>query len=203
MTAAAHFRIPGRWFTPSILVQNPTLDLLTAALGAGRSLWSMEIRPLQPADLDACVALNNGSIPAVSEADAAKLQRLVDESLLSLVAEHDGAIVGFCINFGPGADYDSVNYRWFCDRYDDFAYLDRIVVAPMARNVGVGASIYAAVEQHIAGRPFLFCEVNLRPRNDGSLRFHQRLGFVEVGQQETDYGILVAMLAKPLSSTST
>lgn len=163
----------------------------------------MDIRTLEPADLDACVALNNGSIPAVSEADQAKMAKLVEESLVSLVAVHDGEIVGFCVNFGPGADYHSVNYRWFCDRYDDFAYLDRIVVAPAARSTGIGAALYAAVEREIAGTPWLFCEVNLRPRNDGSLRFHARLGFVEVGQQETDYGILVSMLAKDLSDDVT
>ena len=162
----------------------------------------MDIRELSSADLAACVELNNGSIPAVSEADLAKLSKLVDESLLSLVAEHDGAIVGFCVNFGPDADYHSVNYRWFCDRYDDFAYLDRIVVAPEARGMGIGAALYAAVEERIAGTPWLLCEVNLRPRNDGSLRFHARLGFVEVGQQETDYGILVSMLAKDLSAAA-
>jgi uncharacterized protein len=162
----------------------------------------MDIRELTPADLDACVELNNGSIPAVSEADATKMAKLVEESLVSLVAVHDGEVVGFCVNFGPGADYHSVNYRWFCDRYDDFAYLDRIVVAPEARSMGIGAALYAAVEERIAGTPWLFCEVNLRPRNDGSLRFHSRLGFVEVGQQETDYGILVSMLAKDLSASS-
>jgi len=158
----------------------------------------MEIRLLHHDDLETCTALNNAAVPAVSEADVAKMRRLVDESLVSLVAEHDGDVVGFCINFGPGADYGSVNYRWFCERYDAFAYLDRIVVSPEARNVGIGAALYAAVEQHISGTPWLFCEVNLRPRNDGSLRFHHRLGFVEVGQQETDYGILVSMLARDL-----
>ena len=158
----------------------------------------MDIRPLRANDLPACVTLNNDAIPAVSEASAEKMERLVADSLVSLVAEHEGAVVGFCVNFGPGADYHSVNYRWFCDRYADFAYLDRIVVSPDARNLGIGAALYAAVEEHIVGTPWLFCEVNLRPRNDGSLRFHERLGFVEVGQQETDYGILVSMLAKDL-----
>lgn len=158
----------------------------------------MHIRPLQPDDLAACVVLNNDAIPAVSEADAAKMQSLIAESLLSLVAEHEGEIVGFCVNFGPGADYHSPNYRWFVERYHEFAYLDRIVVSPTARNIGIGAALYAAVEAHIAGTPWLFCEVNLRPRNDGSLRFHARLGFVEVGQQETPYGVLVSMLAKDL-----
>lgn len=160
----------------------------------------MDIRLLRPDDLPACTELNNAAIPAVSEASLAKMQTLVEQSLLSLVVEHKGEIIGFCVNFGPGADYHSVNYRWFCDRYDDFAYLDRIVVSPTARNLGIGASLYAAVEAHIVGTPWLFCEVNLRPRNDGSLRFHERLGFIEVGQQETDYGILVSMLAKDLGN---
>ena len=163
----------------------------------------MDIRSLRPDDLLACVELNNGAIPAVSEASADKMQALVDRSLVSLVAEHEGDVVGFCVNFGPGADYHSVNYRWFCDRYERFAYLDRIVVSPSTRNLGIGAALYAAVEEHIAGTPLLLCEVNLRPRNDGSLRFHERLGFVEVGQQETDYGILVSMLAKDLSAGPT
>ena len=162
----------------------------------------MHIRPLGADDLTACVTLNNEAIPAVSEASEAKMASLVHASLVSLVAEHKGSVVGFCVNFGPGADYHSVNYRWFCERYDDFAYLDRIVVSPDARNLGIGAALYAAVEQHIAGTPWLFCEVNLRPRNDGSLRFHERLGFVEVGRQETDYGILVSMLAKDLRPVS-
>lgn len=162
----------------------------------------MVIRPLQPADLAACVVLNNDAIPAVSEADAVKMAALVDESLVSLVAEHDGEVVGFCINFAPGAGYDSTNYLWFCARYDDFAYLDRIVVSPAARNMGIGAALYAAVEAHILGTRWLLCEVNLRPRNDGSLRFHARLGFAEVGQHETPYGILVSMLAKDLRPAS-
>ncbi|MEO7397251.1 MAG: GNAT family N-acetyltransferase [Ilumatobacteraceae bacterium] len=158
----------------------------------------MTIRLLQSDDLAACVALNNDSVPAVSETTAAAMEGLVRDSLLSLVAERDGVVVGFCINFAPGADYRSVNYRWFSDRYDDFAYLDRIVISPAARNSGVGAAMYAEVEERVAGAPWLLCEVNLRPRNDGSLRFHERLGFAEVGQQETDYGILVSLLAKDL-----
>lgn len=154
------------------------------------------------ADVAVCTALNNEAVPAVSESDAVKMQQLLDESLVSLVAEDDDGIVGFCINFGPAADYHSVNYLWFCKRYHAFAYLDRIVVAPRAQGRGIGAALYAAVEEHIAGTPWLLCEVNLRPRNDGSLRFHARIGFVEVGQQETPYGVLVSMLAKDLAPSN-
>src|SRR3954451_1715908 len=163
-------------------------------------MWlPMDIRILRSDDLAACVALNNASVPAVSQADLDKLTTLVGQSRVSLVAEDSGEVVGFCVVFGPKADYDSVNYLWFSERYDDFAYLDRIVVDAKARSGGIGAALYQAVEAHIAGTPWLLCEVNLRPRNEGSLRFHSRIGFVEVGQQETPYGVLVSMLAKDLS----
>jgi predicted GNAT superfamily acetyltransferase len=44
----------------------------------------------------------------------------------------------------------------------------------------------------------LTCEVNLNPPNHGSIRFHQRIGFSEVGQQESKPGLTVSMLAKKL-----
>ena len=140
-------------------------------------------------DIDRCVELNNGSIPAVSEADRAKMVWLVEQSLLSLVVEHDGDVVGFCVNFGPGSQYGSVNYRWFCDRYDDFAYLDRIAVDPALRRSGVGRAFYAELIERFTGtKPVLLCEVNIRPRNDASLAFHRAIGFREVGQQDTEEG---------------
>ena len=63
--------------------------------------------------------------------------------------------------------------------------------------------MYAEVERLAAERrpnaTDFTLEVNLRPRNDQSLTFHAGLGFVEVGQQETDYGTLVSLMAKPLA----
>jgi len=158
----------------------------------------VEIRELRPADLAVVAAINDANVPAVGAADEAKLARLLDQSLIALAAtDGSGAPIGFCLVLGPGADYASVNYRWFAERYDDFVYLDRVAVDEAARNRGVGAALYAEVERR-ANAPWFLLEVNLRPRNDGSLRFHHRLGFEEVGQQETDYGVLVSLLAKPL-----
>ena len=45
----------------------------------------------------------------------------------------------------------------------------------------------------------LALEVNADPPNEGSLRFHARLGFVEVGQQDTPYGIRVSMQMRPVT----
>ncbi len=53
----------------------------------------------------------------------------------------------------------------------------------------------------LTGRfPVLTCEVNVRPRNEPSLRFHHSIGFREVGQQDTDGGNkTVSLLELPLS----
>lgn len=156
------------------------------------------IRDLRPTDIEAATAINNANTPAVGEADAEHLAHLLGQSVIALAAVTPGdELAGFCIVLGPGADYGSVNYRWFSERYDDFVYLDRVAVAETARSAGVGTALYAEVERRAAA-PWFLLEVNLRPRNDGSLRFHHRLGFTEVGQQETDYGILVSLLAKAL-----
>jgi predicted GNAT superfamily acetyltransferase len=146
--------------------------------------------------------MNNENDPAVSWLEREEL-----ESDLA-VAKHALAIgeeivQGFCITFASGIQRDlGVNYAWFSARYPDFVYLDRVVIDAPFRSGGRGAALYAEVERRIRdeGRTSLFtCEVNLRPRNDGSLRFHERLGFEHVGEQESKPGLVVAMLAKRLT----
>ncbi|MEO5901471.1 MAG: GNAT family N-acetyltransferase [Ilumatobacteraceae bacterium] len=160
----------------------------------------MLLRTLEPTDLDAALVLNNANLPALNELDAVEIERLTRLSLVSLVAELDGAFAGFCIVLPPGADYASLNYRWFSARYDDFAYLDRIAVDPTLRRAGVGRAFYVDLRMRLAGvKPVLLCEVNVRPRNDASLDFHRAIGFREVGQQETDGGEkTVSLLELPL-----
>lgn len=164
----------------------------------------MEIRPFDDRDLGAALALNNDNLPAVSELDEAELARLVGLTSTSLVAAIDGAFVGFCLVMPPGVDYASANYRWFAAHaaglgYGDFAYLDRIAVAETARRQGVGRTFYATLVNELTDRaPVLFCEVNVRPRNESSLAFHDSIGFREVGQQDTSGSRRVSLLALDL-----
>ena len=158
----------------------------------------MPVRLLTPIDLERVLAINQSGVPGVGTIDAAQLDDLVAESTMALVVEEEGAVEGFCVVLAPGAAYSSCNYRWFSERYDDFVYLDRIAIAPGFQGRGHGRALYAEVKRRTTAAWFTL-EVNLRPRNDTSLAFHDRLGFIEVGQQETDYGCLVSLMAKPLA----
>ncbi len=165
----------------------------------------MLIRDYRPSDLAAVHAINEAEVPAVGSVTPDQLAHIASESSVALIAEIDATVAGFCLVLAPGADYGSTNYAWFAERYDEFVYLDRVAISPDFQRRGLGRELYAEVERvvaqrHPAARDFLL-EVNLRPRNDRSLAFHAGLGFVEVGQRDTDYGVTVAMLAKPLPTT--
>ncbi len=161
----------------------------------------VDLRPYTPADLDAVVAINDGAYPAVPITPAEELAELIALSRLSLVVD-DGQVAGFVVALAPGLAYASENYTWFSARSRDFVYVDRIVLAPRLQGQGIGPRLYAAVEDaaRVDGASEITCEVNVRPPNPGSLAFHARLGFVEVGRQETKGGANeVSLLAKPVS----
>ncbi|WP_307807377.1 GNAT family N-acetyltransferase [Naasia sp. SYSU D00948] len=161
---------------------------------------SVRLRPVRPVDLSRIVDLNNAAYPAVPNADVAELGRLIAFPGLSLVAEHEGSVVGFLLAMDPGADYESENYRFFSERGPSL-YIDRIVIDRGLRGAGVGRALYEAVfdKARADGRPEVTCEVNLQPPNPESLAFHSRLGFERVGEQDTKGGqYTVALLAAPV-----
>lgn len=172
----------------------PPDDRVRPEAGAAR------IRAAVDADREAILRINNANVPAVGalEADGlASLLALASSTLIVAPEERPEVVAGFCIMLDPGTTYASENYRWFDARYDDFWYLDRVAVDEAYRNRGFGATLYAEVERR-ARAPMIALEVNLRPRNEGSLRFHRRQGFVEVGQQETGYDVRVSLQIKRL-----
>lgn len=162
----------------------------------------MLLREFVPADLAAVHVINEAEVPAVGSTTPETLGHVASESLVALVADVDGEVAGFCLVLPPGAEYGSKNYEWFSERYDDFVYLDRVAIPPGFQRRGIGQAMYAEVERLAAERrptaTDFALEVNLRPRNDRSLAFHATLGFLEVGQLETDDGALVSMMTKPL-----
>lgn len=155
------------------------------------------IRELVAADLPIIWTINQENVPAVGEETRDALARIVEQSVTALVAEVDGALAGFCLVVPPGTDYDSPNYRYFCDRYDDFIYLDRVAITAAHQGKGLGAALYREVERRARARWFTL-EVNVVPPNEGSMRFHLREGFREVDQLETRPGKIVSLMVKEL-----
>jgi uncharacterized protein len=154
------------------------------------------IRPITPDDHDRILDINEANTPEVGSVDGARMAFIVEQSPIALVAEIDERVIGFCLVLADDSPYDSVNYRWFTERYDGFMYLDRVAVEASVRGRGVGAALYAEVDRLMAtidGVRRLALEVNVDPPNAVSLGFHAALGFVEVGQQDTPYGIRVSM----------
>ncbi|MDG2195350.1 MAG: GNAT family N-acetyltransferase [SAR324 cluster bacterium] len=149
------------------------------------------------------LALNEAAVPHVSSLTAAKLASLREQSIYTGIARgSQGELVGFILVLDETAYYDSVNFGWFNQRYARFAYVDRIAIAPSFQRQGIGRKLYAAVINLIQGRyPTLACEVNLRPPNLISETFHAQLGFVEVGQQDTEGGAKrVVMLTQDIQA---
>ncbi|BDU17356.1 GNAT family N-acetyltransferase [Lysobacter auxotrophicus] len=163
---------------------------------------SIVVRDVREHELDSVLALNNAAGPAILPLDAARLRHFFDTAEYFRVAERDGAIAGFLIGVGSHTNHDSSNFRWFCERYPDFFYIDRIVVASRRRGGGVGRAFYADAQSYAELRyPQMACEVFLEGTNDPALLFHGSFGFHEVGQhvmEEAD--VRAAMLMKPLCS---
>ncbi|MBN8482850.1 MAG: GNAT family N-acetyltransferase [Xanthomonadales bacterium] len=160
------------------------------------------IRDVRERELDSVLALNNAVGPGILALDAARMNFFFEHASYFRVAEVDGHLAGFLIAMRETASYSSPNFAWFSERYPEFVYIDRIVVAEPYRRHGLGRIFYADVTSYAELRvPLLTCEVFLEPRDDVAVLFHGTYGFNEVGQQVMP-GIErpVSLLAKTLCS---
>ena len=159
-----------------------------------------EITNVATADLDAVLALNQSEVPHVGDVDIDRMYWFAENATYFRVAKSDNQLAAFLIGLRPGTTYNSLNYRWFCDRHDEFAYVDRIAVAAHARRFGLASLLY---DDFAAAMPatvtVMTCEVNIEPPNEQSMHFHTRLGFREVGTLTDEASTKkVAMLLKDL-----
>jgi hypothetical protein len=161
------------------------------------------VRNIISTDVTRVLAINNANTPAVSELTMDELESDLRNSLHALAIDNEhGETCAFCITFDPDAPDAGANHQWFAERFASFVYLDRIAIDPDYQNRGLGALLYQTVEQHMlesAEHSLLCCEVNLEPPNPGSLRFHKRIGFTELGQRSFYDFNRVSLLGKYIS----
>jgi predicted GNAT superfamily acetyltransferase len=156
-----------------------------------------DLRPLRATDVADVLALNEANVTELAPMDEARLHQLRQEADRFDVLDVEGGFGGFVVTFASGAEYDSENYRWFTARHRRFYYLDRIVLHEGFRRRGLGTFVYDEIERVASPYDRLTLEVNLVPRNDASLTFHERRGYVEVGRLGNDEH-LVSLMEKAL-----
>jgi hypothetical protein len=146
-----------------------------------RRLAAQAIEVIAGADEPAVLALNNAHAPEVGAIGAERLHELVAKAFY---ARRIGALDAFLIAFDDTADYDSLNFLWFRERYARFAYVDRIVVSAHARGQGLARLLYRGLYEFAGahGHDMIACEVNFDPPNPASDAFHESDGFTEVGR---------------------
>ena len=143
---------------------------------------SLEIIPLDnPTTL---MEINNAAVPDVGVLTATKAQWLADHVVLPGLALLDGRQAGVVVVLGDNCGYDSSYYRWFTERYRNFLYIDRIVVADWTRGRGVAQALYQAIDRLAAEQQMaVVADVYSEPPNTPSLNFHRKMGFEEIGYQ--------------------
>jgi predicted GNAT superfamily acetyltransferase len=163
---------------------------------------SIIIREVTAPDLEAVHSLNQSEVPHVGSVDLEKMRWYASHADYFRVVFLDERLAAFLVGFRPGSSYASPNYRWFFERYDDFAYVDRVAVADFARRSGLASTLYDDFAASLPGSvPIMACEVNIKPPNESSITYHRRLGFAQVGSlSNADGDKEVAMLVKQLQS---
>ncbi len=162
------------------------------------------IRSLTAEDDAQVLALNAAARLHVAPLDRAELSRLRGLGSSHLVAAQGDAVVGYLLGFDSGDAYDGEEFLELRARLGrSFVYVDQVVVLASARGSGVGRSLYEALERiaRERNRECLCCEVNTSPENPGSLAFHARLGFAEIGTLTTRDGREVVLLRRPIAKT--
>lgn len=150
----------------------------------------VRVRDGSDGDLALVHAINQRFVPHVGTLTIDEMSRLLALCGTFRVVAVEGRPVAFLLGLTPDAPYQSENFLWFKERYPSFLYVDRIAVAEGHHRAGYGSMLYrdAFAQAAATGRPIVTCEINVRPPNPESSLFHERLGFVEVGTQDTEGG---------------
>jgi uncharacterized protein len=147
-----------------------------ASLGQIRKVHAINDRGLL--DKAAILSLNNAHAKETSPLGETSLAELLD------MAFYGRGATALLIALDQNAPYRNPNFRWFKECRSSFVYIDRIIVAALARGQGVARLLYDdlfGVAQQ-AGHDRVVCEVNIEPPNPASEKFHLAMGFKEVGQ---------------------
>ena len=159
---------------------------------------TMDLRELQNEDISEIWEINEQGLPGTGKVNHEEIEALLEISELAIGVFEHSKLLGFVICLLPGTNYGSLNYAWFNQKYDDFIYVDRIAVSQTHRNQSIGSLIYQKVVEYSKQHKVpIAAEVSIYPPNPGSMRFHYRFNFTEVGILEHE-SKSVTMMLRPI-----
>lgn len=146
-----------------------------------------DLRNVKIQDINNIVQINEEAIPAVNSVSYDEFINFYKKKIYFKVAiDSNNIICGFLLVLPSGLDYQSLNYKWFTERYSNFAYIDRIAVKKNFRGLGIGKNLYLDLENSLDGFKMIACEFNIEPPNVISKNFHESLNYQNVGFQYTE-----------------
>ena len=154
----------------------------------------MEIRELSGSDVQKMWEINEQGLPGTGKVDEQGLLNLLEYSEISVGAYKDGELLGYVICLPPATEYGSLNYAWFNENMADFLYVDRIAVAQIHRDKGIGSKLYSHIIEYSSKQ--IAAEVSLNPPNLASMRFHGRFDFEKIGELHHETYSVNLMLRK-------
>ncbi len=146
-------------------------------------------------------SINQDNVPEVGSLDSLEQQK----KLLSVSSYHsillkENELIGFSICFRESRPYWSENYKYFEDKLNRFLYIDRIAIRSEYRRQGHAKRMYEDIFNFASQDDLIVtAEVNTKPANQGSLRFHEYMGFKEVGARSFDDHDVAYFEANPSS----
>jgi uncharacterized protein len=144
----------------------------------------MELTITQLDDPNMLLELNNAAVPDVNPLDLRRAQWLVAHMVTPGVALLEDKVAGVVVVLSDQCGFDSDYYRWFTSRYENFLYIDRVIVAEWARGRGVAKSLYEEIERIARERRLaIVADVHSEPPNVPSLKLHYAMGYQEIGTQ--------------------
>lgn len=160
----------------------------------------MDIRNIETQHLPAILALNEISVAVLSPLNEEKLQRLIAIATVAKVVVVNETVAAFVLAFTENVEYESTNYQWFNQKYSQFLYIDRIVVADTFRGKKLASHIYDYLLDWAGDHsvPRLVAEIDIQPPNEASLQFHQKYGFSELEQLKHNPHKIVSLQGREL-----
>jgi predicted GNAT superfamily acetyltransferase len=143
------------------------------------------IRAVHESDYAKVVELNAGEVQHTSAMDLDRVLYLDSLSAYHRLAELDGTVAAFLLAMKDHTPYRNDNFDWFSARYEQFLYIDRIVVGSHFQGKGIGSLLYRDLFAYARSQKIslITCEINIIPPNRRSFDFHAAHGFKEVGSQ--------------------